>query len=186
MTIRRSSRIVLAALAGCLAVAVAAAVPAAEANACRAAIRAAEVRYDLPKDLLLAIGLLESGLNPFALNLAGESRLPDNVAAAELLLVDADGNQRIDVTIGCMQLHARWHRAAFGNRPERMLDAAANVDYAARYLRRLHGEEGTWRRAVGRYNAGSVGGGAYQRYICLIDIKLRELDSDLRLGCDPA
>lgn len=156
---------------------------AAESNACRTAIRAAEVRYDMPQDLLLAIGMVESGLNPFALNVGGRAELPDNVAAAELLLVDDDGNQIRDITIGCMQLHARWHLAAFGNRPERMLDAAANVDYAAQYLRQLYDEESSWTRAVGRYNAGSAGGAAYHRYICLVDAKLQSLASDTRLGC---
>src|SRR3546814_18087353 len=82
-----------------------------------------------------------------------------------------------------MRLHARWHKASFGNQPERMLDAAANVDYAAHYLRRLYKDEGSWRVAVGRYNAGSKGGRAYNRYLCLIAAKLRDLKSVTRLGC---
>src|SRR3546814_188966 len=179
MTIRKSSRTPLSLAFAVFALIWATAAPLAEAaepNACRTAIRAAEVRYDIPTDLLLAMGMVESGLNPFAINLAGRAKLPDNVAAAELLLVDADGHHYRDVTIGCMQLHARWHKASFGNQPERMLDAAANVDYAAHYLRRLYKDEGSWRVAVGRYNAGSKGGRAYNRYICL-DRKSTRLNS---------
>jgi|GEM_PF-1152043 soluble lytic murein transglycosylase-like protein len=189
MTIRKSSRALLSTVFAALALTWGIGSPAAEEaepNACRIAIRAAEVRYDLPSDLLLAMGMVESGLNPFAINIAGRPAQPDNVAEAELLLVDVDGKHYRDMTIGCMQLHARWHKANFGNRPERMLDAAANVDYAARYLRHLYEQEGSWRVAVGRYNAGGKGGRAYNRYICLVDRKLRQLKSETRLGCESA
>src|SRR5690606_5136166 len=80
MTIRKSSRALLSTVFAALALTWGIGSPAAEEaepNACRIAIRAAEVRYDLPSDLLLAMGMVESGLNPFAINIAGRPAQPD-------------------------------------------------------------------------------------------------------------
>lgn len=156
----------------------------ADPAACRTAIRAAEARYDLPRDLLLAMGIVESRLYPWALNLAGDSRMPGNIAEAELLLVNAGGEPRTDIMVGCMQIHTGWHLAAFDNQPQRLLDPATNADYAGHLLRTLYDDEQSWTRAVGRYNAGSAGGAAYHRYICLVEARLREIGSDVTLACN--
>ena len=49
-----------------------------------------------------------------------------------------------------------------------MLDPRKNVDYAARFLTRLHGRHDTWSMAVARYHAGPDNDPAQKRYVCRV------------------
>jgi soluble lytic murein transglycosylase-like protein len=57
------------------------------------------------------------------------------------------------IDLGCMQINHRYHGAEFSS-VGAMLDPHANVDYAARFLARLHARHETWTMAVARYHAG--------------------------------
>ena len=85
------------------------------------------------------------------------------------------GRVRQKATVGCMQLSVQHHRANF--RPvERILDPSANVWYAARYLKRLRADSGSWSVAAARYNGGSR---SQQRdYTCKIYQHLESLDKN--------
>lgn len=130
----------------------------------------------------MAIGMVESHLNPLALNVAGRTRLPDSRQEARTLLVDRNGAPRRDVTIGCMQIHSRYHLDAVNGDPVGFLDPAVNVDYAATMLRGFYEEHGSWRMAVGRFNT-APSSPHFERYICRIDRQLRAQGSPTRLGC---
>lgn len=127
---------------------------------CLSEIMSAQNRYAIPNNLLLAIGLREAGLSrggrltvwPWSVNADGSGHfLPDREAAiAHVREKQASGASLID--IGCMQVNLRWHPDAFPSL-EDGFDPALNVDYAARFLVRLHAETGDWRAAAGRYHS---------------------------------
>ena len=77
----------------------------------------------------------------------------------------ASGAKLIDV--GCMQVNHHFHARHFPS-VEAMLEPAANVDYAARFLKKLKAREGTWTMAVARYHAGPDNDPAQKRYVCRV------------------
>ena len=148
------------------------AAPAAAApNVCETHILAAAARYDIPPAILYAVGLTETGrkgsLYPHALNIEGRSVFPRSAAEAlkEFDKARAQGIKLID--LGCMQINHHYHADQFRSARE-MLDPARNVDYAARFLRRLRSEHETWSMAVARYHAGPNNNPAQKRYICRV------------------
>lgn len=71
------------------------------------------------------------------------------------------------IDLGCMQINHRYHAAHFRS-VEEMLDPRLNVDYAARFLLRLHARHDTWSMAVARYHAGPDNDPAQKRYVCRV------------------
>lgn len=134
--------------------------PRADQGVCIAAIRQAEKAYDIPRDLLLAIGLQEAGMSykgsmtiwPWSLNVEGRGVRFDSRAEAETYLAGelAQGTQSIDV--GCLQINLRWHPDAFPS-PAEGFDPVRNAEYAARFLRELYAETGDWIQAAGHYHS---------------------------------
>lgn len=143
----------------------------ASASICERYIASAAARYDIPPAILYAVGLTETGrkgsLYPYALNIEGKSVFPRSAADAliEFNRARDDGKKLID--LGCMQINHHYHGDQFRN-PREMLDPAKNVDYAARFLKRLRGEHQTWSMAVARYHAGPNNDPAQKRYICRV------------------
>ena len=152
------------------------------AQTCEAQLIIASVRHAVPVDLLTAIGRVESNFRPLALNIGGRSYQPASPAEAMRLLSTADGTPRRNATVGCMQIHTWYHRAAVDGQIERFLDPAVNVDYSAQLLRLLYDRHGSWRLAVGWYHT-AASSSRFELYICRIDEELRTIGSDLRLGC---
>ncbi|MEE8444162.1 MAG: transglycosylase SLT domain-containing protein [Alphaproteobacteria bacterium] len=131
---------------------------------CRAAIDAAERIERLPRLLLHAVSLAESGrwdphrqasvAWPWTVNNGGEAKyLPSRDAAIALVRrLRAKGETNIDV--GCMQINLKHHGAAFASLEE-AIDPIHNVAYAARLLKKLRRDTGAWAHAIGQYhNAG--------------------------------
>ncbi len=144
---------------------------AAPANPCEGEMRAASARYDVPLGVLYAVGLTESGrkesLQPLAMNIAGTAYFAVSLddAIHRFDAAEADGIKLID--IGCMQINHYFHGSAFTSL-KRMFDPHANVDYAARFLKRLRAREGSWTLAVARYHAGPNNNPAQKRYVCTV------------------
>lgn len=145
--------------------------PEAIAGPCEREIRKAARRHTVPLGVLYAVGLTETGrgglLQPNAMNIEGESyfaRSPQD-AVRRFNEARAQGYRLID--IGCMQINHHYHHHAFRS-VAHMLDPAANVDYAARFLRRLRKREGSWTMAVARYHAGPDNDPAQKRYVCRV------------------
>lgn len=134
--------------------------PALRGADCLAAILDAQARYDIPDNLLLAIGIQEAGRRepegltvwPWTVNAAGEGAF---FKTAEEALTWVRAKQRAGIAsidVGCMQVNQKWHGRAFGSL-EQAFDPAANVDYAARFLAQLKQETGDWWAAAGRYHS---------------------------------
>lgn len=118
---------------------------------CRAYIPTAERYFALPPGLLSAVGLVESGLHPWTLNLGGEAVEAPDFASVAKLLRGADGVPRRDVAVGCLQIHMRYHLDRFPA-PEWALVPGYNVWYGASLLRELKDRYGDWGLAVAHYN----------------------------------
>lgn len=129
---------------------------------CLSAILAAEERHDIPDHLLLAIGIQEAGRNgpeglavwPWTVNAAGEGRFFKSREDAQAWVYEKQAEGVTSIDIGCMQINMRWHGEEFPSE-EAMFDPERNVDYAARFLRNLYRQTGSWEQAAGRYHSGT-------------------------------
>ena len=124
-----------------------------------AAVRAAD-RHDVPRDILLSLTRTETGRSragqiepwPWAVNRAGDGRWFETRDAALSFATTSlrSGHQNFD--IGCFQINFRWHKHHFTSLAA-MFDPEANADYAARFVRDLHREFGSWTRAAGAFHS---------------------------------
>ena len=145
----------------CLCLGVAAAPLRASAPDCETLAVEAGRHHGLPEGLLLAIARTESGIAkgsaelrawPWAANIEGRSHYYDT---RQDMLAHLDRVRASDISnfdVGCMQLNYRWHGDGFDDL-DGMLDPATNVGYAARYLRRLYDETGSWEGATQYYHS---------------------------------
>ncbi|MDC0655105.1 transglycosylase SLT domain-containing protein [bacterium] len=129
---------------------------------CRLHAREAEKRYQLPKLVLSAISLAESGRWhstklmsypwPWTVTSGANSNYyADKSTAIEAVnALKARGVRNIDV--GCMQINLHYHPDAFANLSE-AFDPIANTDYAAKFLKDLFRSSHSWNRAIGRYHS---------------------------------
>lgn len=119
---------------------------------CREEIAAAATRHGVPESAALTVGMVESGHDPLALNIAGWPARARSVehGIAALAKLRAAGITLVDV--GCMQINLKHHPAAFP-RLEDAFTPAANADYGVRLLKRLHAEKGSWGKAIAAYHS---------------------------------
>ncbi len=137
---------------------------------CPEALTAAAARHGIPTELMLAVGRVESGLSPYAINAAGTTHFAADAASA-IAFVEAQreaGTRSIDV--GCGQVNLAWHPEAFDDLAS-AFDPETNADYAAAFLAELHGRTGTWRQATARYHSATP---------ALQDVYLARVDGALR------
>ncbi|MGE0256250.1 MAG: transglycosylase SLT domain-containing protein [Alphaproteobacteria bacterium] len=129
---------------------------------CAGAIEAAERRHAIPRRLLAAVALAESGrwdeeraatvAWPWTVMAEGVGKFfPSRDAAiVHVLALRARGVRNIDV--GCMQVNLMHHPNAFPSL-EAAFDPASNADYAGRFLASLNAEERSWPQAVAHYHS---------------------------------
>jgi hypothetical protein len=112
----------------------------------------AEVKYDIPRGLLVSIARVESAINPYALNVNGKAvNARTNDEARDLI----QGALRVGITnidIGIMQLNYRWHQGEFKS-VDQMLSPEQNIAYAARFLSKLKQRHGDWHTAIRHYHS---------------------------------
>lgn len=138
----------------------------------------------LPPGLMPAIARVESGHAtaqgrrawPWTLNEGGAGSYHPTREAALTHLDKVLATGRRNVDLGCMQLNWHWHGAAFADAAA-MIDPVANTRYAARFLRDLHDQHGTWAQAIAHYHSSDpVRGAAYAAKVAQI---LAQIDTDL-------
>ena len=120
----------------------------------------AQTRHDIPNNILLGIGLQEAGTRvnkqltvwPWAINAEGKGRLFNTKASAISWVAQQLNNGMRSIDVGCMQVNLRWHPNAFNSLAEGF-HPKANVEYAARLLKKHYNETGSWRIAAGRYHS---------------------------------
>jgi hypothetical protein len=133
-------------------------------ESCRVAILRAAARYGIPRDLMLAISLVESGRTdpatgtpmpfPWTANLQGQDYRFDTAAQAASWVRQQQARGFASIDTGCMQVNLKFHPDAFAT-AEEAFDPARNADYAARFLRSLYDGPagGDWMRAAGFYHS---------------------------------
>ncbi len=121
-----------------------------------------ERRAGIPKDLLKAISLAETGrwdsaeqasfAWPWTVMARGRGRFfPTRREALDYIYALRDqGVTNIDV--GCMQINLFYHGAAFAS-IEQALDPQANTAYAARHLKKLYNLTRSWTQAAALYHS---------------------------------
>ncbi|MDA0304864.1 MAG: transglycosylase SLT domain-containing protein [Proteobacteria bacterium] len=131
-------------------------------NLCATETARTEQRMGVPKHLLKAISLAESGrwdagrrenvAWPWTVTSGGEGRFFDTKAeaVAEVEILMTQGVRNIDV--GCMQVNLYYHGHAFENLKE-AFDPKANTTYAAAYLKNMFKVAGNWTDAAGYYHS---------------------------------
>lgn len=125
----------------------------------RAARQAAQV-HDVPLDVLRAITRVETGRSnggtlepwPWTVNMEGTGHWFPSQAAAQRFVFDRFKSGARSFDVGCFQINYRWHSQAFRS-IEDMFDPETNADYAARFLRELHNELGSWSAAAGAFHS---------------------------------
>jgi soluble lytic murein transglycosylase-like protein len=138
------------------------AVTAARAQDCAAEAERAERAAGLPRGLLEAIGLAESGRPdprtgqlapwPWTVNNSGIGHVFATRAAAVAYVIDQQGRGARALDVGCFQVDLLYHPAAFATVDE-AFDPGANARYAAGFLARLRARVGNWPEAVGLYHS---------------------------------
>ncbi|AZL61145.1 lytic transglycosylase domain-containing protein [Tabrizicola piscis] len=120
-----------------------------------AAARAAR-QSGVPRDVLLAITMVETGRGsrpwPWTVNLGGEGHWLDSADAAETLVAKALEEGLTNIDLGCFQLNYRWHADAFASVAD-MLNPDANALYAAEFLAQHHAQTGEWASAAAAYHS---------------------------------
>ena len=128
---------------------------------CARLAAAAGAAEGLPEGLLPAISLVETGKGdgqggrmpwPWTLNQGGDSHYLDSAAEALAKLDDILATGTTNVDVGCMQLNWKWHSEAFASRAD-MLDPVQNTAYAARFLKELKNQLGSWELATAAYHS---------------------------------
>ena len=143
-------------------------------NRCHIAIARMEEQESLPKNLLQAVALGESGRRneegkfrawPWTIHAQGQGKYfaTKQEAVKEVYRLKSEGVRSID--IGCMQVNIMHHPEAFRS-IEEAFEPENNVAYAGKFLKNLHKQTGSWTQAVAHYHsADEVHGGPYQHRI---------------------
>lgn len=156
------------------------------ASACLDEARRAENMFGIPPLILQAIIVQESGGNPLALNIDGESVYPKTVEEANAIVREREA-QAGNIDIGCGQISMRYHGTFFEIRPEIAFDSWVNVVYASKVLLENYRRLGTWTDAVAHYHSGNPQ--RQEAYVCRIMAAMRGLaaggDRPVKADCRP-
>ena len=109
----------------------------------------------IPSGLLLAIATVESGSEPYALNIQGQSVIGRNKTEVANLIHEALAKGITNIDVGVIQLNIRWHRENFKS-IEEMLEPKKNIEYAAGFLLKLYKKYGDWHKAVRFYHSSTA------------------------------
>ena len=150
------------------------------ANLCASAIYPVETQLGLPKNVLKAISLKETGrwdnqnkqsLSwPWTVTSRGQGvyHKTKREAIRAVRELQQQGIKNIDV--GCMQINLFYHPHAFENLQE-AFNPRLNVNYAGNFLTQLFEDHGSWQRAIEHYHSNDKQRG--QRYRLAVE-KLRK------------
>ena len=171
LSIQGFARYALLSLAGGTATVLAASAQAQEIG-CPEALGTAAERHGVPAELMLAVGRVESGLSPFAINAAGTTHFAADAESA-IAFVEAQRTAGVSsIDVGCGQVNLAWHPDAFADL-ESAFDPEANADYAAAFLSDLHDNTGTWRQATARYHSATPA--LQEAYLARVDTALKSI-----------
>jgi soluble lytic murein transglycosylase-like protein len=134
----------------------------ADGAACVSAGRTAEQVDALPTNLLLSIGMVESGRIepqtghvvpwPWTVNVDGHGSYFASQQDAEAFVRLARASGARDIDVGCFQISLEHHPGAFASLAD-AFNPSRNAAYAASYLTRLKFQSGSWKAAIADYHS---------------------------------
>ncbi len=147
-------------------------------QACATAGHAAEQAAALPANLLVSIGMVESGHPdpltgritpwPWTVNADGNGQYFADKASAEAFVRLALSSGARDIDVGCFQISLQNHPDAFASLDD-AFDPVENADYAAGFLSRLKSQTGSWNTAIADYHSAEPDLGLpYQRHVLAV------------------
>ena len=154
-------------LSAAFVLAVAWAVPAAAkpqnpADLCIGAVAKQEAAHGIPRHLLRAISIAESGrwlrsrkatlAWPWTVTSGGKGTYYKSKSAAIRAVRKLQRRGVRNIDIGCMQVNLRYHPKAFKSLGQ-AFDPQTNAAYAASFLRKLRDDKRSWSQAVKRYHS---------------------------------
>lgn len=129
-------------------------------DVCDQAARRAALAEGVPLNVLRAISRVETGREvqgtlqpwPWTINVEGRGHWFNSEIKAKSYVfgIFKAGVRNFD--IGCFQINYRWHGKAFRT-IDAMFDPDENATYAARFLKDLYTEFGSWHAAAGAYHS---------------------------------
>lgn len=127
---------------------------------CRRVAQQAAMSEGVPQSVMLAITLSETGRKsghrlepwPWTVNLEGKGYWFSTESQALSFAESAFERGARSFDVGCFQINFKWHGQAFASIRE-MFDPQTNARYAARFLKSLYAERGSWPLAAGAYHS---------------------------------
>lgn len=123
---------------------------------CKAHSLEVEKTQGIPGRLLHAISKVETGHKhqswPWAVRAEGKSHYFETrkEAITKINALIKNGIKNIDV--GCMQINVKHHMSSFDSVAD-LVDPKKNIEYAAKYLKKLRARHHSWTRAIGYYHS---------------------------------
>lgn len=118
---------------------------------CSTLSRMIEIEEGLPPFLLSALTFVESSDMPWVVGVEGVAHRFYTKEGALNKIKELTTNETKNFDVGCMQINHYFHKDKFES-AEDMLNPVRNVRYAARLLKDLYKETGSWEKAVAYYN----------------------------------
>lgn len=130
------------------------------ASICDSAAKTAAAEIGIPANVMFAITRVETGRRragslepwPWAINVEGQGEWLKSKSDAVTVAAESLSRGETSFDVGCFQLNYRWHGTAFSDL-HAMYDPVQNARYAAKFLRSLYAEFGTWEQAAGAYHS---------------------------------
>lgn len=133
---------------------------------CFLLLRKYEKAYSIPKNILCAISIVESGKSvgnlklrlpwPWTVNVNGDTlqkqRYFDTLIEAQKFILKNFIQGKNNIDIGCMQLNIMYHNKNFSS-IDQALDPDNNIRYAANYLRSQYKKHSSWSKAIANYHS---------------------------------
>lgn len=126
------------------------------AQTCKQLIPAIAREVGVPPSLLMAIASVESRFEAYAVNHAGMSLSFESPGEALSYVGEQLSQGEDNMDIGCMQVNWQCHKDNFqslGKDSRDLLIPSTNIRYAAKFLKTLYAELGTWAKAVAAYHS---------------------------------
>ena len=111
-----------------------------------------EQDYAIPSGLLKSIASVESGNNPYALNISGKTIFVNSKEEAVKIVRLYQDAGITNIDLGLAQINLYWHGKNFSSISE-MLEPKHNLEYAAKFLTGLYKKHGSWNKAVRHYHS---------------------------------
>jgi hypothetical protein len=127
---------------------------------CENVIHSHERAHGIPRKLLKAIALIETGKknsqglwvpHPWTINVEGRGYFFETKEEA-IKATNKFIKQGRSVDVGCMQINLKHHPHAFKDLEE-AFDPWTNVGYSLSFLKKLKESQGTWEKAVSHYHS---------------------------------